>query len=284
MNAFPKLYEEIIFDASGFAVFGNALGPAEVAEARSELTQIFDQPPDASLGDSALVRTHVLARFPKLRRLILQPRVIEPLRLLLGENFVILPDNTATHSRYSGWHKDTHGFERFGYTFHHDPDYLCVTSLIYLQDNEAEYGGGLEVVSGSHAEPDRYRHAENPATHGRLYKLGDAAYPPEAMELVESHAGDLVLFNDKLDHSGAWPRSVPRPADLYDAAPPAVPPEKRKFMFSMAGMPNNRHVQSYLDYYKFLKTKFHEYKAMGRPYDQETLALARSLGFTLLSQ
>ncbi|HXI54573.1 MAG TPA: phytanoyl-CoA dioxygenase family protein [Polyangia bacterium] len=284
MSAMPELYEKTTFNASGFAIFGKVLDDQQVTAARAELTAMFNQPPDPSWGDSEMVRTHMLARYPKLREMILQPKVMEPLHLLLGDKIALLPDNTATHSRYSGWHKDTHGFERFGYNFHRAPDYVCAVTLIYLQDNDPELGGGLEVVPGSHKEEDRYRHQDNPATHGRSHKLGDPAYPKESFYMVPSHAGDLVVFNDKLDHAGRWPSTIPRPSNLYDAPPPPLPPEKRKFMFAMAAMPDNQYVDQYMDYFNFLKTKFHEFKAMGRiGYSEDVVAQARALGVRLLS-
>ena len=118
---------------------------------------------------------------------------------------------------------------------------------LYLQDNSEEYGGGLDVIPGSHFLPDKYVKPRLPAKGalGRFwrnvkYKL--ARYGLQVKEktpvgryLIPSKAGDLVLFNFKIDHKST-------------AANGPIPPERRKFAMFFACSANNRHVENYIQF------------------------------------
>ena len=71
---------------------------------------------------------------------------------------------------------------------------------------------------------------------------------------IPSKAGDLVIFDFRLDHKASWP-----------IRPGEVPLEKKKLALFAACTANNEHAQSYLRYikqrpdYGFLKS--HEYSA-----------------------
>jgi hypothetical protein len=89
---------------------------------------------------------------------------IEILRKLLGNDFVVLRECAAHFQGFGGWHKDTTSQEFAGHLFQWSENYLMVEVAYYLQDNDEEYGGGLDVEPGSHRKPDSHvvKRSSNP--------------------------------------------------------------------------------------------------------------------------
>ena len=87
--------------------------------------------------------------------LFLQEKVLNTIKKICGDNFIILPEISVMKSQYGGWHKDTTSVELFGYDFHKKEEFNIVNVAIYCQDN-GEFGGGLDVIPGSHKENDSY--------------------------------------------------------------------------------------------------------------------------------
>src|SRR5688500_3641507 len=114
---------------SGFVCVRSVLDAETIAAARSELSALFADPSSTRPGDIVeharlgSIRFDVVNRFPQLARLFLRPRLVEALRLLLGESFVLVPESAAHASGYGEWHKDTTSQERAGLLFHRAPEF-----------------------------------------------------------------------------------------------------------------------------------------------------------------
>jgi len=228
------------FERDGYLLVSQAFSQAQVAELRSALTRIFDSPLQLAdqpkrPGPAAGVRMDICARYPELRWLLVHPPMLGALRSLLGDDFVFLPEMSAHDSGFGGWHKDTTAQEKAGLHFHWDPDYLMVEAAIYLQDNN-QFGGGLEAIPGSHRKPDRYVGNGLGFVDKVRDKLDALRLLPMGRSLP-SRAGDLLLFDFRIDHRATYPR-VDSPA----------PPEQRKLAIFFACSRNNRHAASYRDY------------------------------------
>ena len=100
--------------SKGFVVLPSVLQVAEVADCRELLNGIFASPPVPQCGDSAMVRVTILSRYERLAELFFDNRVQASLRDLLGDEYVLFPDNSITDSQYGDWHTDTTSSELAG--------------------------------------------------------------------------------------------------------------------------------------------------------------------------
>ena len=222
------------FDKQGFALFPGVFSIEEIARLRARLSELFEVPSqhgdDWDDGDFIrAIRFDLFNRNPDLAWVGVQPKVLDALRGILGPELAMVPESTAHYRGFGTWHKDTTSQERTGLSFHYGPEYCMVECAVYLQDNDPDYGGGLDVVPGSHrmdydpflSKPSRLRRIR-----GRLGGSADTAQAEASAQAVSipSKAGDFVFFNKRLIH-----RSTPcRESD--------VPPHLEKYaVFFVAG-------------------------------------------------
>jgi hypothetical protein len=229
------------FNREGFLLVPGVLAPEEVSRAREYLEREFDREPSHP-GDHARVRFDAVTRHPELRSIFFHPKLVASLRSILGADYVVLPECALHNAIFSTWHKDTTSQERDGHRFHWDPDYKMVEAAFYLQDNDPWFGGGLDVVPGSHVLPDKYAHPDlrtrteqRLASRGLLPRTfsgrrGQPAYS------TPSRAGDLLLFHFRIDHRATPARS----SEALNL--------RRKLAIFLACSSNTKHVPLYTDY------------------------------------
>jgi ectoine hydroxylase-related dioxygenase (phytanoyl-CoA dioxygenase family) len=271
------------FDRDGYVVIPGVVSADELASLRSFLGDLFDagvthrgdvQVRGGVEGRGGGVRHDIFARYPELRFPIAHPAVLGALRSLLGPELVFLPEMAAHDSRYGHWHKDTTPMERAGVAFHWAPDFRFVECGISLKDND-EYGGGLDVVPGSHKEPDHTPPAPKLTILQRakakvgLAPLSEQEAPVEENALsIPSKAGDLIIFDFHMNHMATQP-SACRVSE--------VPLDKRKLALFFACTNQNQHVRPYID---FIRGQY-EHLKNGHEYPQELLDLASKGGVAL---
>jgi hypothetical protein len=241
------------FRTEGYAVVPGVLSPDEVARTRAFLATQFDSG-EHELIDEEGALVDVLTRFEELRFLLAKDRLAGALRSLLGEDLVLFPISAAHDSVFGRWHKDTTAPEREGLDFHRQPDFLMAQVAIYLQDN-TEYGGGLRIVPASHREPDRaVKRGQSRSLRDRVARRLEQARCDRRGIDIPSKAGDLLLFDFRLNHKGT-PSSCP----VAD-----IPPDHRKFAIYLPCSANNAQAWAYqrylesCDYYHHLRNG-HEY-------------------------
>ncbi|NEX59656.1 phytanoyl-CoA dioxygenase family protein [Noviherbaspirillum galbum] len=191
------------FADNGFCTAPGVFTPAEVADMRRVLTDIFDnapaQPGDMNHPRYGMVRPNLL-RYPEVYRRLFTPRVMSACRQLVDErfakpdeHFVIIPEHGFHRNGFGTWHKDSDANERAGLDFHWHPGYSPVQIAIYLQDNSVEFGGGISVSPGSHKIPNPNNLLQKP-------EMREMWYQDKKRGAVLSKAGDLVAFDTRLDH------------------------------------------------------------------------------------
>lgn len=239
------------FHQDGFLLVPNALTPDQVAWLRAFLRPKFDTPSYLRYpGDSLRFNFHLFGRHPELSWLLFHEPTLQALRGLLGENFVFMRESGAHLDHFATWHKDTSAQERAGHTFQWQPGYLMVQAAYYLQDNDPEWGGGLDVEVGSHEWP--MSSLQKPEAEKKIYS-------------IPSKAGDLLIFHYRINHQ-ATPRR--RPAD----------PAHEKLAIFQACSSNSPHVASY---HQFIGSRPDYTYLRGFRYPDEVVQRARELGVTL---
>jgi hypothetical protein len=229
------------FAQNGYLLVPGVLTPQQVKSLREYLRPKFETPAEQRpKGDTDHVMFNVFSRNPALRWLLFHEPTRQILRGLLGEDFVVLRETSAHFEVFGGWHKDTTAQERAGQTFHLEPEYLMVEVAYYLQDNSAEFGGGLDVRPGTHRERDRYAAPKKDDLSSKLRGVRDRVFgaPDENKNnlSVPSKAGDLVIFDFRVNHQ-ATQRTSTNP-----------PPDRQKMAIFIACSRNTPQVQRYHDY------------------------------------
>ncbi|MDP1922891.1 MAG: phytanoyl-CoA dioxygenase family protein [Myxococcales bacterium] len=230
-------------DTRGFTIAHDLFSADEVGKLREQARVILDKPAfKGDLDKHALynrVRYDVFNRNPETRWLMTDDRVVRVMRALIGPDFVFLPEGALHESGYGGWHKDTTAQENANQKFQWEPDFLMVQVALYLQDNDPELAGGLDVIPGSHNSPDRRIRRPGRGVMdkvlGRLQSGATNLRDQLRGEPVRNRAGDLVMFHYRLDHRASIPR---RP----------VPDDRRKLAYFFAISRPNRFASQYVRY------------------------------------
>jgi hypothetical protein len=248
--------QKISFLNDGYVLIPNVFSSSEVFRMREAVKALFLKPASHASdydnrGTLGSVRFDAFCRSTELAWVLGHEPLVSALKSLLGDDFLYLPEMAAHFGGFGDWHKDTTQQEKAGHLFQWSPTYANVEAAIYLQDN-GEWGGGLDVIPGSHRAPDRWV-AERGVVEELRARLERRRLLPRLRGVtVPSKAGDLVIFDFRLDHKASWPKRAGE-----------VPEEKKKLALFAACSANNEHAQSYLRYikqrpdYAFLKG--HEY-------------------------
>lgn len=237
-----------LLQKQGYVVIPQVLSPEEVQKARSILTRLFDEKSNLpgnlnrTSEEGGSVYVDIFSRHEDLRWILFHPKLIEGLASALGKDFIILPDAAMHDSQYGGWHKDSTSQERNGHKFQYEDNFQLVTTALYLQDNSAEYGGGLDIIPDSHKET-KDRFAVKLTLFDRIKnKIFNTKPPNEAnfpnKKTIPNKAGDVVIFNHRLTHKATHPAVKP------------VPEEHRKFAIFIICSANNKHARTFTNYIK----------------------------------
>jgi hypothetical protein len=254
------------FKSDGYLHVPGILNQEQVRSLREYLRSRFETPPQQrGKGDVASVMFDIFSRNPPIRWLLFHEPTRQVLRGLLGDDFVVMREASAHFELFGGWHKDTTSQERAGQTFQWDRDYLMVEVAYYLQDNSEEFGGGLDVQPGTH------RKREHSTQDGLLNKIRNRVFgaPDEHTSSlsVPSKAGDLVIFDFRLNHQ-ATQRTSSNP-----------PPDRQKMAVFIACSRNTPHVQRYHDY--IASRPDYEYLQGGFSYPEDFARDARAHGISM---
>ncbi|HLJ93372.1 MAG TPA: phytanoyl-CoA dioxygenase family protein [Gemmataceae bacterium] len=252
------------FDREGYLLVRNMLTPEQVAELRAFFRPKFNLPAEDRLpGDTEGGLVDIFSRYPSIRWLLFHERLIELMKAFAGDDFLLMPESFAILNSFGRWHKDTTPWEKkSGRKIHWEKGYRMIGFAFYLQDNTEEYGGGLDVEPKSHLEPDPFisspEWSKRPLGQRISLKVKKMWYACTGQHpildapgwdgtpyffrrnpvKIPNKAGDLVLFDIRVNHRGSQPRQLP------------VPPEHEKILINGGFVINNRRfIQDRLDYY-----------------------------------
>lgn len=215
-----SLQERRCFTQNGYLNIAKIFTPHEIQKLRQAVTDLFEKEIQYQ-GDTEIYRMDLMCRHPQFRWVLAHPPLLMALRQLFGPDFVLI-HGLSIHNKNlaSAWHKDTTTAEKRGVSFHWDSDFAMSQSVIYLQDNSVDYGGGLNAIPGSHMTSD----GGAPQTFTENFRHDTQPYT------IPSEAGDLTLFHLRTTHA-ATPIPPHTPADW---------PHKMGLFFISSA--HNRHV------------------------------------------
>lgn len=185
--------QRLFYEANGFLVIPQALGPEELAEVRAaadsaEARWRADLTLSGSRSDTLHQVQAPIEYDEALLRLLWQPTVFPLVRAILGDAvqmidndyFITPPHTPKTHA---GWHHDV-GMPGV----YHPLSTLMVKVFYLLTDVDAD-AGGTAMIPGSHRFP-----AEVPLP------TGEPDRSPGAVQMT-GKAGDAYLFNGRVYHA-----------------------------------------------------------------------------------
>ncbi len=142
---------------------------------------------------------------------------------LFGEAAYVLAEPAVHRGCYYGWHKDSTFLDDLGEDFHRRDDFAAAMTVLYLQANHAEYGGGLTVVSRTQHTPDFYHRVAQMNRAQRLWLKAQKLVRRSHFDRMDRHPdlhpiasqkGDLLVIDLRLDHRGT-PALKPAPVEKF---------------------------------------------------------------------
>lgn len=233
---------ETAYRRDGHILLRGVLSASEVQDFRGTCQQILDNKVDLNPGKPRRgVYANSIIQHPDLIRRIFHPRIVAAMKKILGPTYTVIPsyglirNQVGMHSgRYLGiftregsWHLDCSSEGKQAYLM--DPDYRFVRCGIYLQDNTAEWGGGVDVVSGTHRLPFRTGVS---AIDWKIKSFLDHYGIVFRSHRVDTKAGDVLIFDSRVPHASTIPTSVQMSAEERRLGQMLnVPKDKEKIVF-----------------------------------------------------
>lgn len=179
-----KNYQEQLF-TNGFCVIDNVIPLSEVTQLRQKYLSQF------TTDKLTFTAQEVLER-PDLAGILFSPIVIQTISQIIGNYYCMYPDFSFRRGLYIPWHSDVPYLTPQDTAPDHSGHMFQVS--LYLQDNTAESGGGLDAMVGSH-------HCQE-LDHTNLDLAMLAGYQSQRMP---STAGSLTIWDSRLIHKSSEP-------------------------------------------------------------------------------
>ncbi len=216
------------FVRQGYVMLRGVLSQEEVAEIRASLPAHFEK---LTRKPKRYLQARECLEIPQIYRLMAHPRIVEACRQIFGSSLVYVNDLVVQRNVLPTMedtpHLDCQAEYRFLDRCDHllDPKFLFAKIGIYLQDNTAETGGGIDVYEGGHRLVGNgiyFRY--------RIYKRWLRPFMARHMTRMDTKAGDVLIFDCRLPHRSTFARGLCL-AD-YTQSPDGtidVPEEKAKY-------------------------------------------------------
>ena len=217
------------FNRDGYAVVPNVLPIADVDAIRDRLDKYFG-------ADDATVEMHATEFLGQelLWQPVLQDKVVSAVKSILGDSYTLFPNMTVRKSLYVGWHVDS-AFTGEGKSYVWEREFKHVQGAIYLQDNTADFGGGLDLVKGSHKAVIAGMRGDNPLNR-TLNTAANRIFRKRSR--LEAKAGDLVLWHARTEHRSTppyRPEGGPRKYGIFFSAGSTNPYYAHRYLTHLIG-------------------------------------------------
>lgn len=217
-----------VFKKQGYVLLRGVLSASEVAEIRASLPARFDK---LTRKPKRYMQARECLEAPEVYRLMAHPRIVKACKEIFGDspafvNDLVVQRNVLPVAEDTP-HLDCQAEYRFLESSAHllDPDFLFAKIGIYLQDNTAETGGGIDIFERGHRWIGNgvfFRY--------RIYKRWLRPLMAKYMKRMDTKAGDVLVFDCRLPHRSTFAKSL-NLADYTesDDGTVDVPEEKAKY-------------------------------------------------------
>ena len=209
----------------GYVHLRGVYAPADIDRARELIAADiesggWDAAPFADDG----VTTDIYERIPELADIVFNDAYLDAMRQLFGgDEAVVLAEPAVHKGRYYYWHKDSTFLDEQGEDFHWGDDFAAAMTVMYLQPNHPDFGGGITVVPRTHREPDFYHRIADMSLAERAVLKAQKVMGRSHFDRLDQHPdlhpipsekGDVLVLDMRVDHKGT-PKRKPVPYEKY---------------------------------------------------------------------
>lgn len=216
------------FKRQGYVLLRGVLSPQEVAEIRATMPANFAK---LTRKPKRYMQARECLEVPEIYRLMGHPKIVEACRKIFTGALVYVNDlvvqRNVLPAAVDSPHLDCQAEYRFLESSAHllDPNFLFAKIGVYLQDNTAETGGGIDIYERGHRWVGNgvfFRY--------RFYKRWLRPFMARHMKRMDTKAGDVLIFDCRLPHRSTFAEAL-NLADYTesDDGTVAVAEEKAKY-------------------------------------------------------
>ena len=198
----PQSQRKEFYKTFGYVVVPSVVSTSEVKQMRVDLLKEF-----AAKKFQRMLWPRDVLHLPMVYGAALRPEVAATLREVLGEDFNFFPSFQVQRNNFGrpGWHTDSGSEGNARYLM--SRDYRFAKCGIYLQDNDPDWGGGIDVVPGGHKFPSRISRRFD----FKLKYIANQVGRLTSAVSLDLKAGDLLIFDSRLPHAATWPVKLESP-------------------------------------------------------------------------
>lgn len=237
------------FRKNGYVVLKNVLEKENIFKLRKLAFSLFDEKERRIEKDGLhnaarrSLYTETFLKNQEIMNIAFHKEVVEEIKQVLGNDYITFTQFSLGSNLHSPiWHTDAQSQGPAEYLY--SPLYNVAKCGLYLQEDDKDYGGGLEIIAKSHL----------PSCLGsRSFVSRDKMYGKvsglqlRAMELRKKYlkkirlkleSGDVLLFDSLLWHRASQPNWQTL-KQIYSYGIKTPPKEKHKFMIQWEVSQNN---------------------------------------------
>lgn len=236
-----------VFLKQGFTLYKNVISEERITLIREELKNYFSDKTHNYIYTKDFLKSYEVSKVPFLKE-------VHDCICDTFSKYKLIPIFSLTKNLHSPvWHRDSQSAGKNSSHLYED-DYLVSKCGIYLQDDNLEWGGGLEVIPGSHkCGPFGYKPFWR-KKYGSRFKISNLQMKVQKIRddyllkkvRLNLKAGDLLVFHGNLLHRASQPLN--RLNQDYTLS--NVPFKFLKFMYQWEISPSNRHLPQYISHQK----------------------------------
>jgi hypothetical protein len=245
------------FKKNGYLVIKNAFNHSEIEDLRSSCLDAFKdfESTTSITNENSIEKRQIFSKEftknPDILNPLFKKNIIKEIKEIFGEDYISFADFSLNNNTLSPiWHIDAQSIGLRSKYIYNDSFNIAKLGL-YLQENDDEYGGQLDIIPGSHLPSflganSIISFGKN--SHTKISKLQLLAISIRNKFLkklrLQLEVGDIILFHALLMHRSSQPDwSKFNQIEGYGIENP--PADKRKFMFQWEVSENNEFAKFY---------------------------------------
>ena len=218
---------------NGFIIIKDIINQEEIVYLRKSLYSYFIANPKKSHVNIGYILDN------KIASLFFKKQLVKKLKLIFGEELFFMNDFqlqfnsfASIYGKAKGLHTDCRSEFSPKNKYLFQSKYKFAKVGLYLQDNTEEYGGGIDVVIGSHKVWKRFPISIINYLATRLYLRLYRIYNKKRIR-VPIKSGSAVVFDSRLSHASSRPQSKEKNILIAEKGRSQMPFENCKYAIYM---------------------------------------------------